>query len=87
MLMKKMEEIVLENKHNIDFIFLVTHNPKFYERLGYSSRNMSVTWLKIYQEKNIGVGTEIIDDCFLMHKSVNGKVWSDGELDMLGYWY
>lgn len=86
-LMKELERIAIENSNNIDFIFLVTDQPLFYERLGYTKTIQKVTWLKINQGKNYGIGNKQINDCFLMYKKVGNKEWSDGELDLLGYWY
>ncbi|MCW3127424.1 MAG: hypothetical protein JWO03_3082, partial [Bacteroidetes bacterium] len=67
--------------------FLVTDIPSFYEKLGYQKTVQKVSWMKIHEGRNHGMGHEQVDDCFLMFKSVSGKTWEDGDLDMLGYWY
>ena len=86
-LMLELEKISSANQNNIDFLFLVTDKPAFYERLGYKKTKLQVTWLKINQGKNHGLTTEEVNDCDLMFKEVSGRKWSDGQLDMLGYWY
>ncbi len=86
-LMREVERIAVLNNRNIDFLFLVTDNPIFYNRLGYIATSQHVTWLKIHNGINGGLGQERIDDCFLMFKSITNKKWNDGSLDMLGYWY
>lgn len=86
-LVKALEQIASKNQHNIDFLFLVTDQSLFYERLGFIKTKQHLTWLKIDQGKNYGLGNENIDDCFLMYKNIGDKNWEDGELDMLGYWY
>jgi predicted N-acetyltransferase YhbS len=86
-LMKEVDKISKAHKHNIDFLFLVTGKPHFYERLGYIVTQPKVTWLKINKGQNYGLATEIVTDCTLMYKKVSGKDWADGDLDMLGYWY
>ncbi len=86
-LMLEFERMATNHSNNVDFLFLVTETPPFYERLGYKTATLKVTWLKINQGKNYGLGNEQVDDCCLMFKSVGNKHWEDGELDMLGYWY
>ena len=86
-LMLEFDRISALHSNNIDFLFLVTDKPAFYERLGYIKTNPEITWLKINEGKNLGVATEQVSDCFIMIKEVSGKKWADGALDMLGYWY
>lgn len=86
-LMQEFERIATAHKHNIDFLFLVTDVPAFYERLGFTKTTLTIQWLKIYQGKNYGLANEQITDCDLMFKKVGDKDWSDGVLDMLGYMY
>lgn len=87
MLMKEVEKTAKAHSANIDFLFLVTDIPDFYQRLGYQKTNPTVTWLKINQGRNYGLTTEQVNDCFLMYKEVSGTKWANGTLDMLGYWY
>lgn len=72
---------------NIDFAFLVTDIPAFYERFGFDVAILKTTWLKIHQDKSYGIGSETITDSVFMYKEISGKKWTDGELDMLGYMY
>lgn len=87
LLMQEFERVALKYKQSIDFLFLVTDQPAFYERLGFIKTNPNVTWLKIYKGETYGIGNETITDSFLMYKSISGKSWEESELDMMGYWY
>lgn len=87
LLMQEYEKLAVKHTHNIDFIFLVTDKPEFYKKLGYKITKLKTTWLKINNGKNYGLGNETVDDCFLMYKPTGSKIWKDGTLDMLGYWY
>ncbi len=86
-LLLEFEKLAQQNKAKIDFLFLVTDEPAYYERLGYTAKKLTVTWLKIDQHNNYGLGTEKIDDAAFMVKAIGNKTWDDGELDMLGYMY
>ncbi|MGB1206165.1 MAG: GNAT family N-acetyltransferase [Chitinophagales bacterium] len=86
-LMLEFEAIAKRNRNGIDFLFLVTDDAGFYEKLGYQQTKLTTTWLKIDQHNNYGQGTEAIDDAFFMVKAVSDKVWENGDLDMLGYMY
>jgi len=86
-ILKEFEEIALANKNNIDFLFLVTDIPDFYQKLGYTTSVLRVSWLKISQGRNIGIGEEKISDSFLLYKEISGKKWTEGNLDMLGYMF
>lgn len=86
-LMNKFEQIAIDNKNNIDFLYLVTGVPLFYEKMGYKKTSQKVSWMKIHQSKNQGMAHEQVEDSTLMYKSISGKLWQDGDLDMLGYWY
>jgi predicted N-acetyltransferase YhbS len=87
LLMNRLEQIAIENKNNIDFLYLVTGVPLFYEKIGYKRTSQKVSWMKIHQNKNQGMAHEQIEDTTLMYKSISDKHWQDGDLDMLGYWY
>ncbi|MCK5682577.1 GNAT family N-acetyltransferase [bacterium] len=87
MLVKEYESIAFNNRDRIDFLFLVTDNPNYYTSMGYTITNLETTWLKIDQHVNYGIGIENIEDAYFMIKSVSGKKWADGKLDMLGYMY
>lgn len=86
-LMREFERIAVMHKGNIDFLFLVTDVPAFYERLGFTKTRLTIQWLKIHQGKNYGLGNEHITDSDFMFKKIGDKDWCDGELDMLGYMY
>lgn len=86
-LLQKYESIALKHPDKIDFLFLVSDIPQYYEQLGYMKTDIATKWLKINQHRNIGIGNEKIDDASFLVKSISGKEWKDGELDMLGYMY
>ena len=86
-LLMEFEAIAQKFSHRIDFLFLVSDEPSYYQKLGYFQTKLTTSWLKIDNHRNYGIGTEAITDtCFLV-KSVSGKNWEDGVLDMLGYMY
>jgi ribosomal protein S18 acetylase RimI-like enzyme len=72
---------------NIDFILLFTDKRNFYLRNGYTPVKNKCKWMKIDYETQItnGIGFEEIDQ--LMIKKVGKTVWSEGDLDFLGYFY
>lgn len=86
-LMQRFEEVAREVPGNVDFLFLVTDIPAFYEALGYQSMPLTISWLKLHQHKNYGIGTERITDSHFMIKQIGNKAWQGEELDMLGYMY
>lgn len=86
-LMLEFEKIASNNTNKIDFLFLVTDSPKFYEDLGYKITDITTTWLKIDQGKNFGIGKEKITDAFFLVKNISDNNWKDGDLDLLGYMY
>ncbi|MEZ4886447.1 MAG: GNAT family N-acetyltransferase [Chitinophagales bacterium] len=86
-LMLEFEAIAKRYPNRIDALFLVTDLPQYYERLGYKTSTLHITWLKIHQHQNYGLGKELITDVYFMYKMISDKVWEDGELDLLGYMY
>ena len=86
-LMLEFESIAKKNPERIDFLFLVTDRPEYYQEIGYEITTIKTTWLKIDQHINYGIGTEKITDATFMIKPNSDKVWSDGKLDLLGYMY
>jgi len=86
-LLKKVDDLSLEFSEKVDFIFLVTNIPNYFEKYGFSRVEPTITWLKIHQHKNYGVGTEKIDDTNFMIKPIKDKKWEGENLDLLGYMY
>jgi predicted N-acetyltransferase YhbS len=86
-LMLQLEETAKEIASNVDFLFLVTDMPVFYETLGYTSLLLTTQWLKIHRHKNYGIGNERITDSHFMIKQIGDNWWQGDELDMLGYMY
>lgn len=87
MLLKKIDELSLEFSEKIDFIFLATNIPNYFEKHGFKKIYSKTTWLKIHQHKNYGVGAEKIEDTNFMIKPINNKNWKGENLDLLGYMY
>ena len=85
-LLQRFEDIARDSCR-VDFLFLVSNDPGFYERRGYKKTILRATWLKIDQHSNFGVATEDISDASFMQKSVSNAEWTDGKLDLLGYMY
>jgi predicted N-acetyltransferase YhbS len=86
-LLKELDKIVEQNNLNIDFLFLVSDNHKFYENCGYKLTKQKVKWLAIEEHINYGLQENEFDDC-LMYKQVGQINWTENsELDMFGYWY
>ena len=85
-LLRRFEEVARDSGR-VDFLFLVSNEPGFYERLGYETTMLRTTWLKLDQHSNFGVATEEISDASFLYKSISNAQWNDGELDLLGYMY
>ena len=86
-LMAQYEAIASQHADRIDFLFLVTDLPGYYEKLGFTIADIKTVWLKIHRHKNHGIADEKISDAKFMVKSVSGKEWVDGDLELLGYMY
>ncbi|MBL4585663.1 MAG: GNAT family N-acetyltransferase [Flavobacteriales bacterium] len=86
-LIGEFESIAKKHSDKIDFLFLVTDKPQFYQTIGFKITNITTTWMKINQHKSYGIGKEKIQDAFFLVKDVSNKQWKDGELDLLGYMY
>jgi len=80
-------EAIARSSGRVDFLFLVSNEPAFYERLGYRTTTLRTTWMKVDQHENFGVATEDISDASFLQKSISAAKWEDGKLDLLGYMY
>ncbi|MCP4441248.1 MAG: GNAT family N-acetyltransferase [Aureispira sp.] len=86
-LLNKLDAIAKEHINNIDFLFLVTDNPKIYQKNGYRLSDQKVKWLAIDQHVNYGLYEKELLDC-LMYKPIGQQQWdNNGHLDLLGYLY
>ncbi|MCA9006092.1 MAG: GNAT family N-acetyltransferase [Planctomycetaceae bacterium] len=74
----------LAREKGIDFLFLVADDYRLYEKNGFQPVSTSLTWLRIDEHKNYGVGMERIEN-ELMIKQTGKKVWPDEPVDLLGY--
>ncbi|MDF1746044.1 MAG: GNAT family N-acetyltransferase [Gimesia sp.] len=74
----------LAEKKEIDFLFLVADDHRLYENNGFQLISTSLTWLRIDEHKNYGIGSERIEK-ELMIKQTGKQVWPDEPVDLLGY--
>ncbi len=86
-MLQEFERIAQQNAQKIDYLFLVTDTPSYYEKLGYTTTAIETTWLKVHEHKNYGLATEKINDAAFMFKAISDKKWQDGQLDLLGHMY
>ncbi len=87
-LLQSLESIAQAHKHNIDALYLVTTIPDLYKKFGFVATMHRVEWLMLENGINYGIAKDIIEDVFLMHKTLgDNKTWTSGNLDLLGYWY
>jgi GNAT superfamily N-acetyltransferase len=76
--------IQLARDANIDFMFLIADDHRLYGECGFSAIDATCAWLRIDEHKNYGLSVEEIKG-EIMVKSVNGKAWPNGAVDLLGY--
>jgi GNAT superfamily N-acetyltransferase len=76
--------IQLARDANIDFMFLIADDHRLYGKCGFSAVDATCAWLRIDEHKNYGLAVEEIKG-EIMVKSVNGKAWPNGAVDLLGY--
>ena len=69
--------------HGVDFLMLFATDPRVYEAVGYSQKCNSLRWMKIHEHESLGIADEPVEE--LMVKSVRGKEWPTGTVDLLGY--
>lgn len=86
-LMSKLMDQANEVKENIDFLFLVTNRPSFYQPFGFKSTTQWVRWLVTEEHVNYEMKEECIENA-LMYKKIGNKEWIENTtLDLMGYWY
>ena len=64
--------------------FLVADDHRLYQKNGFQFISTDLTWLKIDEHINYGVGRERFEN-ELMVKQTGKKIWPDGPVDLLGY--
>lgn len=87
---KSLNYLINHFKHyqsNIDFIYLVTDIPAFYENISFSKTELEVKWMAIDKLHTHSILNQKVDDCHLMYLPLSNNIWNDGTLDMIGYWY
>ena len=76
----------LAKSNDVDFVVLFADDHRVYNKIGFQLKENSCKWLGIDEHTSLSIIEEKLDSC-LMIKSVSGKEWKNGELDMLGYLY
>ncbi len=74
----------LASEKRIDFLFLVADDHRLYQKNGFQFISTDLTWLRIDEHINYGVGRERFEN-ELMVKQTGKKFWPDGPVDLLGY--
>ncbi len=70
-----------------DFILLFADNHQVYFRNDFQLANNKVKWLGIDEGKIVGIIEKRMGDC-LMYKPLKANaIWTEGDLDMMGYLY
>lgn len=87
LLLNYVNELACSWKNNIDFLFLYSDLPNFYEKFGFCSTSAYVQWLTMENHVNYGLKKEYLD-AGLMYKQIGQKRWPEkAQLDLLGYFY
>jgi hypothetical protein len=68
----------------MDFILLFADDDRLYVRNGWHRATNPCSWVMINEHRTLGLAHGE-DTNALMVKSVQGKVWPDGEVDLLGH--
>jgi len=84
LLMKAVEEEALLRQ--LDFLVLVTDEQEFYLSKGFSPLNNLCRWVSIRNHETFGIVQGRLSKGLLI-KSVSGKKWGDGVVDLLGYMF
>ena len=85
-MLQELDNIALQYKENIDFLFLAADIHNVYRNNGFKNVKQKVKWLGFHEDKTIGILERDTD--YLMIKPVGDKAWNeDALLDMMGYMY
>jgi GNAT superfamily N-acetyltransferase len=68
----------------MDFVLLFADDGRLYAQNGWHRVSNPCTWLRIDDHVTLGLACREKTDA-LMVKAVQGKVWPDGEVDLLGH--
>lgn len=76
----------LAKNADADFIFLFSKVGTIYKKHGFKYVENIISWLKINEYTNLGMGEEFCQN-EMMVKEIADKKWETGNLDFLGYLY
>jgi GNAT superfamily N-acetyltransferase len=68
----------------MDFILLFADDDRLYVRNGWHRATNPCSWVRINEHRTLGLAHGEVTNA-LMVKSVQGKAWPDGEVDLLGH--
>lgn len=68
---------------SVEFAMLFASDSRLYEKHGFRRQRNRLTWLKIHEHKNYGLGDEILPE--LMIKELTDRNWTNEPVDLLGY--
>jgi Acetyltransferase (GNAT) domain len=68
----------------MDFVLLFADDDRLYVQNGFHRVNNPCTWVKVDNHVTLGLARREMTNA-LMVNSVQGKVWPDGEVDLLGH--
>ena len=74
----------LSQKHQIDFLVLVTGDHNYYRKHGFQLVQNVCRWLIINNHQMLGIGHRRIEES-LMVKPLGDKPWNTGLIDFLGH--
>jgi predicted N-acetyltransferase YhbS len=66
-----------------EFAMLFATDSRLYEKHGFHRQRNKLTWLKIDEHKNFGLGEEVLPE--LMIKELTDRKWTGEPVDLLGY--
>ena len=62
---------------------LFADDARLYTRNGYHRADNHLSWLKIHEHANFGIGEDVLEE--LMVKQLGERAWPTGRVDLLGY--
>jgi GNAT superfamily N-acetyltransferase len=68
----------------MDFLLLFADDERLYAQNGWHRVNNPCTWVRVDEHVTLGLARREMTNA-LMVKTVQGKVWPDGEVDLLGH--
>jgi GNAT superfamily N-acetyltransferase len=81
-LLRHVEE--LAGELGVDYIVLFADDERLYRSNGYTRAGNVCRWVMIDEHRTIGIREETLAHC-LMYKSVGGRPWPSGTIDLLGH--